>query len=153
MAERWFSEDELREMSRPTMDRAIEAIEAGDLDRARALCEEMKHEWRFLHDMMVDGIAASMTWIKNTTAKRRLASPSVGRWRATGSEACTRSTSVIARRSCTCSQPHLARAFSQRKRTAARRLHDRRGRREGDFSDEPLRLGAAPLANGEVRGR
>ena len=31
MAERWFSEDELREMSRPTMDRAIEAIEAGDL--------------------------------------------------------------------------------------------------------------------------
>ena len=24
----------------------------------------MKHEWRFLHDMMVDGIAASMTWVK-----------------------------------------------------------------------------------------
>jgi hypothetical protein len=64
MAERWFSDDELREMSRPTMDRAIEAIEAGDLEQAKALCEEMKHEWRFLHDMMVDGIAASMTWIK-----------------------------------------------------------------------------------------
>ena len=51
-------------MSRPTMDRAIEAIEAGDLEQAKALCEAMKHEWRFLHDMMVDGIAASMTWVK-----------------------------------------------------------------------------------------
>ena len=65
MAERWFSSDELREMSRPTMDRVVEAIDAGDLEGAKRLCEEMKHEWRFLHDMMVDGIAASMTWIKN----------------------------------------------------------------------------------------
>src|SRR3954466_3635567 len=64
MAERWFSEDELSEMSRPTMDRAIEAIEAGDLWRAKARWEGMKHEGRFLHDMMVDGIAASMTWVK-----------------------------------------------------------------------------------------
>jgi hypothetical protein len=64
MGERWFSDEELREMSRPTMDRAIEAIDAGDLNEAKALCEAMKHEWRFLHDMMVDGIAASMTWIK-----------------------------------------------------------------------------------------
>src|SRR5215471_9530400 len=64
MGERWFSEEELREMSRPTMDRAIEAIEAGELERARGLCEAMKHEWRFLHDLLVDGIAASMTWVK-----------------------------------------------------------------------------------------
>src|SRR5919197_33453 len=64
MAERWFSDEELEEMSRPTMDRAIEAIESGDLEQAKALCEAMKHEWRFRHDMMVDGIAASMTWVK-----------------------------------------------------------------------------------------
>jgi hypothetical protein len=64
MAERWFSDEELTEMSRPTMDRAIEAIEAGDLEQAKALCEAMKDEWRFLHDMMVDGIAASLTWVK-----------------------------------------------------------------------------------------
>ena len=31
MPERWFSEDELRELSRPTMDRAIEALDAGDV--------------------------------------------------------------------------------------------------------------------------
>jgi sporulation-control protein spo0M len=43
MAERWFSDEELAEMSRPMMDRAIEAIEAGELDRAKALCEAMKH--------------------------------------------------------------------------------------------------------------
>ena len=30
MGERWFTDDELREMSRPTMERAIEAIDAGD---------------------------------------------------------------------------------------------------------------------------
>src|SRR5919106_3938437 len=64
MSERWFTDEELKEMSRPTMDRVIEAIDAGDLEGAKRLCEEMKHEWRFLHDMMVDGIAASMTWIK-----------------------------------------------------------------------------------------
>jgi hypothetical protein len=54
MGERWFSDEELEELSRPTMDRAIEAIEAGDLERAKALCEAMKNEWRFLHDMMVE---------------------------------------------------------------------------------------------------
>src|ERR1700736_992162 len=42
MAERWFSEHELEQMSRPTMDRAIEALDRGDLDEARARCEEMK---------------------------------------------------------------------------------------------------------------
>ena len=45
MGERWYSDEELTEMSRPTMDRAIEAIEAieaGDLERAKALCEEIE---------------------------------------------------------------------------------------------------------------
>ena len=64
MSDRWFSDDELAELSRPTMDKAIEAIEAGDLDRAKALCEEMKHEWRFLHDLMVHGVAGLLTFIQ-----------------------------------------------------------------------------------------
>ena len=51
MAERWFSDQELAEMARPTMDRAIEALDRGDTDGARALCEEMKHEWHYLHDL------------------------------------------------------------------------------------------------------
>jgi hypothetical protein len=34
MAERWFSDEELEQLSRPTMDRAIEAIDAGDGEAA-----------------------------------------------------------------------------------------------------------------------
>jgi hypothetical protein len=64
MAERWFSDEELRQMSRPTMDRAIEAIDRGDLAEARALCEAMKHEWRFLHDLMVESIAGLLSFIQ-----------------------------------------------------------------------------------------
>ena len=64
MADRWFSDEELREMARPTMDRAIEAIDRGDLDEARALCEAMKHEWRHLHDLMVEGIGGLITFVQ-----------------------------------------------------------------------------------------
>jgi hypothetical protein len=64
MAERWFSDDELGELSRPTMDRAIEALDRGDIDRARALCEEMKHEWRYLHDLMVEGVAGLISFVQ-----------------------------------------------------------------------------------------
>jgi hypothetical protein len=64
MGDRWFSDEELAELSRPTMDKAIEALDAGDVDRARALCEEMKHEWRFLHDLMVNGVAGLLTFIQ-----------------------------------------------------------------------------------------
>ena len=56
MTDRWFSPEELDELSRPTMDRAIEAIDAGDLEEARRLCSEMKHEWQMLHDLMAGGV-------------------------------------------------------------------------------------------------
>jgi hypothetical protein len=65
MSERWFSEDELRELSRPTMDRAIEALDAGDIDGARALCEGMKYEWLMLHDLYAKGTAGLLTFIKS----------------------------------------------------------------------------------------
>ena len=39
MSERWFSDEELDEMSRPTMDVAIEAIDRGDPETAKELCE------------------------------------------------------------------------------------------------------------------
>src|SRR2546423_11382146 len=63
MGERWFSEDELEQMSRPTMDRAIDALDRGDVDEARELCEEMKHEWRYLHDLMVEGIGGLISFV------------------------------------------------------------------------------------------
>ncbi len=70
MGERWFTDEELHEMSRPTMDRAIEAIDRGDLDEARALCEAMKHEWRSLHDLMVEGVAGLISFVQDRLATR-----------------------------------------------------------------------------------
>jgi len=65
MTGRWFSDIELEQMSRPTMDRAIDALERGDLEGARTLCEEMKHEWRYLHDLMVASIGGLATFIQH----------------------------------------------------------------------------------------
>ena len=103
MAEQWFSEQELVEMSRPTMDRAIEAIDRGDLEQAkRALCEEMKHEWRCLHDLMAGGMAGLISFVqarmgdeawgrRGATALSAAGSarPAIGA--ATGGRSCTRS--------------------------------------------------------------
>lgn len=65
MAERWFGSDELAQLSRPTMDRAIEAIEAGDLQRATDLCAEMKREWLMLHDLMAESVLGLVTFIQD----------------------------------------------------------------------------------------
>jgi hypothetical protein len=61
---RWFSDAELAEMSRPTMERAVEAIDRGDLDEAKSLCEAQKYEGQFMHDMLVDGIAGLISYVK-----------------------------------------------------------------------------------------
>ena len=65
MSDRWFSDDELEAMSRPVMERATEAIDRGDLDEAKRLCEEMKYEGQFMHDMLVDGIAGLISYIQD----------------------------------------------------------------------------------------
>ena len=65
MSERWFSEEQLTEMARPTMDRAVEAIDSGDLEGAKKLCEAMKHESQFMHDLLVDGVAGLISFVKD----------------------------------------------------------------------------------------
>src|SRR4051794_41465367 len=64
MSDRWFDQTELEQLSRPTMDRAAEAIDAGDLDTARALCEAMKHEWLMLHDLMAESVLALISFVQ-----------------------------------------------------------------------------------------
>src|SRR3954452_23853943 len=64
MGERWFSDAELEQLSRPTMDRAIEAIDAGDGEEAKRRCEAMKHESQFMHDLLVDGVAGLISFVK-----------------------------------------------------------------------------------------
>jgi len=62
--ERWFTDDELDEMARPTMEVAIEAIDRGDTDTAKELCERERHESQFMHDMLVDGMAGLISFVK-----------------------------------------------------------------------------------------
>jgi DNA-binding transcriptional ArsR family regulator len=64
VAERWFTDDELREMARPTMERAIEAIDRGEPEAAKSLCEAMKSESQFMHDLLVDGVAGLISFVK-----------------------------------------------------------------------------------------
>jgi hypothetical protein len=71
--ERWFEPQELEEMVRPTMDRAIEAIESGELERAVELCRAMKHEWRFLHDLMAESMLGLVTYIQETFGEEHVA--------------------------------------------------------------------------------
>jgi hypothetical protein len=65
MSERWFERKELEEMSRPTMDRAIEAIDAGDLTTARRLCDEMRYEWQMLHDLMAESVLGLVSYVQD----------------------------------------------------------------------------------------
>jgi hypothetical protein len=64
MSERWFSDDQLEAMAKPTMDRAIAALDAGDVDGARAACEAMRHEWGMLHDLMTESVLGLVTFIQ-----------------------------------------------------------------------------------------
>ena len=54
MTDRWFSQEELAQLSRPTMDRAIEAIDAGDLREAARQCPGIGVIVRQPVDMMVE---------------------------------------------------------------------------------------------------
>ncbi|MPY86195.1 MAG: hypothetical protein GEV00_23875, partial [Actinophytocola sp.] len=71
--DRWFSAGELDEMSRPTMDRAIEAIERGDLDQAVSLCDQMRHEWRGLHDTMAGMIGGLISFVHQRLGEEGIA--------------------------------------------------------------------------------
>src|SRR5688500_19801786 len=64
MSERWFTEEELRELSRPMMERAVEAIDAGDLDAARAICRAHQGEWLMLHDLMAESVLGLVSFIQ-----------------------------------------------------------------------------------------
>jgi len=73
MAERWFTDVQLAELSRPTLDRVIAAIDAGDADLARALCVEMKSEWLMLHDLYAESTAGLLTFIKDRLGEDAIA--------------------------------------------------------------------------------
>ena len=61
--ERIFTDEELREMGTPTLDLVIEAIDAGDKDKAKALAKRMKQEFNFLHDGYFFWVTGLQTYI------------------------------------------------------------------------------------------
>ncbi len=60
---RYFSDRELEQMSRPMTDRIIEALEKSHLRQARRLCRQVKDEFLVLHDLYVNMLAATLTFI------------------------------------------------------------------------------------------
>ena len=64
MSERWFTDEELAELSRPMMERAVEAIDAGDYDAARAICKAHQGEWLMLHDLMAGSILHLISFVQ-----------------------------------------------------------------------------------------
>lgn len=61
MAERFFTDDELREMERRTVDRLTDAIEAGDSERAKKLARRMYNEFLSMHDLYRNWITATLS--------------------------------------------------------------------------------------------
>ena len=69
---RYFSDEELREMSRPTPDRIKEKIQANDLRGATSLCRGVRDEFLFLHDLYVFMLVATVTFISEKSGESPL---------------------------------------------------------------------------------
>lgn len=63
MSERFFGDDELREMGKRTVDRLTEAIDAGDDERAKKLARRMYNEFLGMHDLYRNWITATLSEI------------------------------------------------------------------------------------------
>ncbi len=68
----YFSEKELAEMARPLTDRIKAAIVAGDRALAESLCLAVKNEFLVLHDLYVNMLAATLTFIAHTAGEEML---------------------------------------------------------------------------------
>jgi len=63
-ADRWPDPRTLRELTRPrAADRAAERLGAGDDAGAVQACRDFQHEWGLVHDLLVESVAALMTFI------------------------------------------------------------------------------------------
>ena len=60
---RVFTDQELEQMGTPTLDLVLEAIDAGDKDRAKELAHRMKREYNYLHDGYMFWVSGLLTYI------------------------------------------------------------------------------------------
>lgn len=63
MIKREFTDQELENMGKLTLDLITHAIESGDLKEAKGLSKRMYQEFMFMHDLYRDWITALMTYI------------------------------------------------------------------------------------------
>jgi len=63
MHERLFSETEIREMEKRTVDRLVEAVEAGDADKAKQIAKRMYNEFLSMHDLYRNWTTAMLSEI------------------------------------------------------------------------------------------
>jgi len=68
----YFQKSQLIEMARPVTDRIIECIDAGDLVMAKKLCKEVKDEFVVLHDLYVNMLAATFSYISRRGGEKVL---------------------------------------------------------------------------------
>jgi hypothetical protein len=61
MSERFFNEADLRDMERRTVDRLVDAIDAGDAEKARKLARRMYNEFLSMHDLYRNWITATLS--------------------------------------------------------------------------------------------
>ncbi len=62
---RYFTENELKEIARPMTDRISEEIKSGNFKNAIKLCNEVRDEFLFLHDLYMNMIVSTLTFIGN----------------------------------------------------------------------------------------
>ena len=69
---RYFTEEELAEMAKPVPDRIIECIKNHDYKKAIMLCLDVKDEFLFLHDLYVNMIVSTLTFISEKCGEAML---------------------------------------------------------------------------------
>jgi pentatricopeptide repeat protein len=68
----YFSKSQLAEMSKPTTHRISEKIENGELKEAVKLCAALDDEFLVLHDLYVNMISATLTFIADRSGEKGL---------------------------------------------------------------------------------
>ncbi len=68
----YYSEDELKEIVRPMTDRIREKIMENNLDDAVNLCREVRYEFLFLHDLYMNMILSTYTFISEKSGESKL---------------------------------------------------------------------------------
>ena len=83
MSEQLFSQAEIAEMEKRTVDRLVEAIEAGDVQKATTVARRMYNEFLSMHDLYRDWTTALLTFIGRRFGDDVLTeamTESVGQW-------------------------------------------------------------------------